>query len=278
MEAEKKLDYIINPLSGRIVKIGSPTYRKLIKDAVIADETIRKPKPEKKKQVVVAKTSQPKELKSRLPPAPEGKNYIAMNDKIVLRDKKTKGISPEKYSKLFSRASVIVNKKMTTDPELSKLLKNVNSVDELPEQAKQKIEQMLLEEVLRIPEKSKPSTKMNIVIPSPQYVKKTTQYKKDYSSESEGYNSAYSVMSDDIEMKSILKQKKSNNKTSKPKKNGKQKLITIISAQPASRPTAKNVSVNGTDYETSTTEYSSYYDEESGSSGSETDSSSESDA
>lgn len=275
---EDKNNYIINPLSNRLVKIGSPTYQKLIKQAVIADETIRKPKTEKKKQIVVAKTTQAKDLKNKLPPPPEGKAYYAMNNQVVMRDKKSKGVSPDKYSKLFSRASVIVNKKMSSDPELSKLLKSVNSVDELPETAKQKIEQMLIEEVLRIPEKSKPSSKMNVIIPTPEYVKKVKKLYKDDTSDSEGYNSAYSLMSDDIEMKSILKQKKSNNKTSKTqKKNGKQKLITIISTKPANRSTTKNVNVNGTEYETSTTEYSSYYDEESSGSGSETYSSSEED-
>ena len=268
MEEQKKLDYIINPLTNRLVKIGSPTYQKLIKEAVVADETIRKPKTEKKRQVVVAKTNQPKEVKKKLPPPPEGKSYFAMNDKIVMRDKKTKGISPDKYSKLFSRASVIVNKKLATDPELSKLLKTVSNVDELPNEAKQKIEQMLLEEVLRIPEKAKPSNKMNVIIPTPDYTKKINKkYKDDFTSDSEGgYSSAYSLMSDDAEMKSIVKQKKSNNKTSKAQKktnNGKQKLITVISAKPTNRPSTKSVNVNGTDYETSTTEYSSYYDEES---------------
>lgn len=293
MDQIDKSNFIINPLTNRLVKIGSPTYRSLIKNAIIADEEItnkaqRKPK---KRQVVVKQvenTKKAQKLKAKLPPPPSGKQYVAVDNQVVLRDKKSKSITPEKYSKLFSRASVIVNKKLSADPEFSKLLSTVNSVDELPAKHKQRIEQMLIEEVMRIPEKAKPTSNMNIIIPTPETKKKLLKVtsSKKYESESDtdaGYGSSVSLMSDDYEMKQAVKQKKKSNSNVKSNgnKSSKQKLITVISAQRSHRPTPKTMeSSDESAYEITTDQYttSAYEDDESDDGGESDDYSSEDDA
>jgi hypothetical protein len=247
---EKEQNYIINPLTNKPILVGGATYKSLVKQSIITDDNAPV-KPQKKTQIVVKKmknAEEAKQLKKQLPPAPKGKAYVALDNQVVMRDKRGKSISPDQYSKLFSKASVIVNKKLSSDPDFMKILENVGSVDDLPNSYKQKIEQMLMEEVMRVPNKKN----SHIVVPDETTTKKllkkqSKNYKDD---EMSGYDSAYSIMSDDSEMNTIIRNKKksnnkvlisSNNKKKPSNKKNEPKLVAVINnnTKRTSRPSTK---------------------------------------
>lgn len=244
-----KDQYVINPLTNKPIMIGGKTYKDLVKQSIIKADDDMPVKPQRKTQLVVKKlknAEEAKQLKAQLPPAPKGKAYVAIDNTVVMRDKRGKSITPDKYSALFSKASIIVNKKLSTDAEFMNVLNNCGSVDDLPVKYKQKIEQMLMEEVMRIPEKQSKKD-AHIVVPdektSKSFLKKHTNKKSSNDSDNDmsGYESNYSIMSDDSEMNTIIRnKKKSNNSNNRKKtKQNEPKLIAVIQPKRTHRPTPK---------------------------------------
>jgi hypothetical protein len=147
-------NYITNPKTGKLVKVGGRTFHSLVREKLLDMVNYAKNMPEKvKARSVVAECDtasktvmQKKKLQKEQPP-PDGKMYAISNNgkQVLLRNKKTKGIKADHYIDNVSKATTNVYKKLQGEYD-----ENDNFDDDTQEMFRQ----MIYEELLNMEKKS----------------------------------------------------------------------------------------------------------------------------
>ena len=149
-------NFVINPITGRVVKAGSRLYNSLVRDGIL-NRTVEKQIERKKTRgnQVVAKAENPTQayrLKSQLEkerPLGNDKVYTICNDKksVAIRHKKAPVLKPDNIIPYMSEASLRVNKKLLKDKQFMDKLNNIPE-NEITSDLRSHIENLLLQELI----------------------------------------------------------------------------------------------------------------------------------
>lgn len=175
--------YVVNPSTGKLIKIGSKKYNELFKNNDQQPEVnnqVDEQQPKKKNNIVAQTTSKQKaiQLKNQLTndkPLPEGQIYALSNgqNQVVVKKKKSPSIKPEE---MIDKVSIAVNRVQ------KKLSGKMDVVDLEDQEQVSLIKQMISQEMLLM---NKPQQQQKKSSPKPQQLFKEEENDDDVTDDEE---------------------------------------------------------------------------------------------
>ena len=153
-------NFVINPSTGRPIKVGSSIYNKLVREGAVKGEVVKREYPKGKNIVREfdshAKAKEYKEKLQREEPPPEGKRYAISNNRkqVVMKNKKRNHAGTQK---LLAEATLIAEQKLKKNGYGAG-----KSPEEIDEEDIEMFKNMVLQELANLrpsPQSSKKSEK-----------------------------------------------------------------------------------------------------------------------